>query len=89
MCANSVQGPSVIYHQSLTSLTKEAKRASFRKGPERPVEGEKCTCLEFGVLTLEGDGIQDDAWFPKQPANCETQSSRVSPCSLERPTAEF
>ncbi|KAG0642875.1 lethal giant larvae like, C-terminal-domain-containing protein [Tuber brumale] len=53
-----LRGPAVIFHQSLTSLTKEAKRSSFRKSHDKPMEGEKATCLEFGVLTLEGDGKQ-------------------------------
>lgn len=50
------QGPTVIFHGSLSSLTKESKRVSFRKSRDQSIEGEKATCLEFGVLTLEGDG---------------------------------
>lgn len=47
----------MIFHGSLSSLNKENKRASFiRKGRDHSIEGEKATCLEFGVLTLEGDG---------------------------------
>lgn len=46
----------MIFHGSLSSLNKESKRASFRKSRDHAIEGEKATCLEFGVLTLEGDG---------------------------------
>jgi syntaxin-binding protein 5 len=47
----------VIYHQSLTTMKSEAKRASLRRGSkDQSMAGEKATCLEFGVLTLEGDG---------------------------------
>jgi hypothetical protein len=60
-----LQGPKVIFHQSLTSLAKEAKRNSFRKSHDKPAEGEKATCLEFGVLTLEGDGMCEMALAPK------------------------
>ncbi|PWW71703.1 hypothetical protein C7212DRAFT_287621 [Tuber magnatum] len=58
-----LRGPAVIFHQSLTSLTKEAKRSSFRKSHDKPMEGEKATCLEFGVLTLEGDEFSSIALF--------------------------
>lgn len=46
----------MIFHGSLSSLNKESRRASFRKSRDHAIEGEKATCLEFGVLTLEGDG---------------------------------
>ncbi|KAI5842507.1 lethal giant larvae like, C-terminal-domain-containing protein [Morchella snyderi] len=58
-----LRGPAVIFHGSLNSLTKESKRASFRKSRDHSIDGEKATCLEFGVLTLEGDEFSSIALF--------------------------
>ncbi|KAA8913927.1 lethal giant larvae like, C-terminal-domain-containing protein [Sphaerosporella brunnea] len=60
LCILDMRGPAVIYHQPLSSLTsKESKRSSvsFRKSAQATSVAEKATCLEFGVMTLEGDGI--------------------------------
>ncbi|KAF8250278.1 hypothetical protein K440DRAFT_541850 [Wilcoxina mikolae CBS 423.85] len=62
LCVLDMRGPAVIYHESVSSLTKETKRASFKK-PSHPTATEKATCLEFGVLTLEGDEYSSIALF--------------------------
>lgn len=46
----------MIFHQSLGSLSKD-KRTGFRRSHNPAAATEKATCLEFGVMTLEGDGM--------------------------------
>ena len=52
-----LRGPAVIYDESLSHFAAHTKRGSFRKSnsqsqgrPEWP------TCMEFGVMSLEGEG---------------------------------
>ncbi|KAI5806190.1 lethal giant larvae like, C-terminal-domain-containing protein [Geopyxis carbonaria] len=63
LCVLDLRGPAVIYHESLTSLSNEQKRSSFRKSAHQPQAGEKATALEFGVMTLEGDEFSSIALF--------------------------
>lgn len=46
----------MIFHQSVGSLNKD-KRTGFRRSHNPAAATEKATCLEFGVMTLEGDGM--------------------------------
>jgi syntaxin-binding protein 5 len=62
-----IQTPAVIYHQGLTTLSKEGKRSSFRKSKDQSAVDEKATSIEFGVLTLEGDGMPP---FPETFGSC-------------------
>lgn len=58
----------MIFNENLSSLTKEMKRLSLRKPRENISEGtEKATCLEFGVMSLENEGIHKSI-PPHRPA---------------------
>ncbi|TGZ80170.1 hypothetical protein EX30DRAFT_359209 [Ascodesmis nigricans] len=59
-----LRGPAIIFHQNLSELTKEQRRLSIRKPRESVTEGvEKATCLEFGVMTLDGEEFSCLALF--------------------------
>ena len=56
-----LRGPAVIYEQSIQDLGSHAsKRTSFRpSGKTQTTKGaEWATTIEFGVMSLEGEGIQ-------------------------------
>ncbi|KAL2135156.1 hypothetical protein VTI74DRAFT_9587 [Chaetomium olivicolor] len=59
-----LRGPGVIFQASLTEFVKEEKRSSFLKGHSKgPATREFPTAIEFGVMTLEGDGYSSIACF--------------------------
>ncbi|KAL2176659.1 lethal giant larvae like, C-terminal-domain-containing protein [Thermothelomyces heterothallicus CBS 202.75] len=60
-----LRGPRVIFQGSLTQFIKEDKRSSFLKGHSSRASAtlEFPTVIEFGVLTLEGDGYSSIACF--------------------------
>ncbi|KAI5855448.1 lethal giant larvae like, C-terminal-domain-containing protein [Tricharina praecox] len=62
LCVLDMRGPAVIFHQSLGSLSKD-KRTGFRRSHNPAAATEKATCLEFGVMTLEGDEFSSIALF--------------------------
>lgn len=52
-----LRGPAVIYQAGLDDLTGQPKRGSFRKSNSQSQhKAEWPTCIEFGALSLEGDG---------------------------------
>jgi syntaxin-binding protein 5 len=53
-----LRGPAVIYNEGLSGLTaNQGKRPSFRKSnSQAPDAAEWPTCLEFGVMSLDGEG---------------------------------
>lgn len=69
-------------------MNKDSKRASFRKSRDHTIEGEKATCLEFGVLTLEGDGEGHLKNIPSLYLTMNFQSSQASRYLLVLPMAE-
>ncbi|KAF3930897.1 hypothetical protein ABW19_dt0206125 [Dactylella cylindrospora] len=50
-----LRGPAVIYNVNLSSLTKEAKRSSFRKSSTVAQGSDIPVAMAFSVLTLEGE----------------------------------
>lgn len=55
-----LRGPAVIHTARLSELTKPSKRSSFlRHRPSDDAPPEWPTSIEFGVLTLEGEGRRD------------------------------
>lgn len=52
-----LRGPAVIYQTGLDELTGESRRGSFRRSNSHSQnQAEWPTCIEFGVMSLEGDG---------------------------------
>jgi WD40 repeat protein len=59
-----LRGPKVIFQASMTDFVKEEKRSSFLKGSSKGSATKGFpTAIEFGVLTLEGDGYSSIACF--------------------------
>ncbi|KAH6847331.1 lethal giant larvae like, C-terminal-domain-containing protein [Chaetomium sp. MPI-CAGE-AT-0009] len=61
-----LRGPRVIFQAPVADFIKEEKRSSFLKGHSSkaaPGTKEFPTAIEFGVLTLEGDGYSSIACF--------------------------
>lgn len=61
-----LRGPRVIFQAAVADFVKEEKRSSFLKGHSSkaaPGTKEFPTAIEFGVLTLEGDGYSSIACF--------------------------
>lgn len=53
-----LRGPAVIYQAGLDELTGQSNRGSFRKSNSQSQQkAEWPTCIEFGVLSLEGEGL--------------------------------
>ena len=53
-----LRGPALIFESSVSDLTKPSKRSSIRKpsGNQHQLKQEWPTSIEFGVMTLEGEG---------------------------------
>ncbi|KAL8726904.1 MAG: hypothetical protein Q9166_006393 [cf. Caloplaca sp. 2 TL-2023] len=52
-----LRGPAVIYQTGLDELAGPSKRGSFRRSESQPQQkAEWPTCIEFGVMSLEGEG---------------------------------
>jgi syntaxin-binding protein 5 len=52
-----LRGPAIIHTQLLSDLVLKSKRRSMGRSDSRlPGRGESATVIEFGVMTLEGDG---------------------------------
>ena len=53
-----LRGPALIKEGSLHDLAKAPKRSSIRKpsSGQHDIQAEYATCLEFGVMSLEGEG---------------------------------
>ncbi|KAL7274540.1 Lethal(2) giant larvae sro7 [Rhizina undulata] len=62
LCVLDLRGPQIIFHASLSSLSKESKRTAFRKS-YLPTDGEKVSALSFGVLTLDDDEFSSICLF--------------------------
>jgi hypothetical protein len=59
-----LRGPKIIFQASMTDFIKEEKRSSFLKGSSKGSATKGFpTAIEFGVLTLEGDGYSSIACF--------------------------
>ncbi|KAK4124648.1 hypothetical protein N657DRAFT_644893 [Parathielavia appendiculata] len=59
-----LRGPSVIFQGPLLNFVKEEKRSSFLKGSSKaPSTREYPTAIEFGVLTMDGDGYSSIGCF--------------------------
>jgi syntaxin-binding protein 5 len=57
-----LRGPAVIYRGSVTDFIKPDKRGSFRRSSDKtPIKSEWLTCIEFSVMTLEGDDFSSIA----------------------------
>ena len=53
-----MRGPAIIHTQLLSDLVLRSKRVSIRRSDHQgPGNGESPTVMEFGVMTLEGDGM--------------------------------
>jgi syntaxin-binding protein 5 len=51
-----LRGPAVIYSTNVAEFTKGGKRGSFRRSSQQaPPKPEWPTCIEFSVMTLDGD----------------------------------
>lgn len=51
-----LRGPAIIYHANMTDFLKADKRGSFRRSStQTTTKPEWPTCIEFSVMTLEGD----------------------------------
>ncbi|KAL8771698.1 MAG: hypothetical protein Q9209_002889 [Squamulea sp. 1 TL-2023] len=51
-----LRGPAVIYQAGLDELASQGKRGSFRRSnSQNPSKSEWPTCIEFGVMSLEGE----------------------------------
>ena len=52
-----LRGPAVIYNGGLSNVTaKQGKRSSLRKSDTQDIGAEWPTCIELGVLSLDGEG---------------------------------
>ena len=51
-----LRGPAIIHTILLSDLANKKRRGSIRRGDHTAERGEWPTSLEFGVMTLEGDG---------------------------------
>jgi syntaxin-binding protein 5 len=52
-----MRGPAIIHTQLLSDLLVKSKRGSIRRSNSQiPAKGEVPTVIEFGVMTLDGDG---------------------------------
>ena len=60
-----LRGPSIMFQASVADFVKEEKRSSFLKGGSSKAAATKefPTVVEFGVLTLEGDGYSSICCF--------------------------
>jgi syntaxin-binding protein 5 len=62
-----LRGPAIIHTQVLSGLALKSKRASSRRSnSQMPGRGELPTVMEFGVMTLDGDGELSSSRSPKQ-----------------------
>ena len=51
-----LRGPAIIYHTMMSEVTKHSKRGSFRRSTnQNTLQREWPVCIEFSVMTLEGD----------------------------------
>jgi syntaxin-binding protein 5 len=57
-----LRGPAIIYRGAVTDFVKADKRGSFRRSSNNtPPKAEWPTCIEFSVMTLEGDDFSSIA----------------------------
>jgi syntaxin-binding protein 5 len=51
-----LRGPAIIHTQLLSGMLLKSKRGSIRRGGQVSSKGEWPTSIEFGVMTIDGDG---------------------------------
>ena len=59
-----LRGPALIYNANLSDFSKQSKRGSIRRsGGQSQTRAEWPTVIEFGVMSLEGEGERKKVYF--------------------------